>query len=81
MLMLLLVPVAGAQKVLPYAIPIMLSSCASDDPNLRQCAVYGLGVIAQHRPEAFRPVATEAIAAIMRMLSSHHAKCALPSTD
>ena len=65
---------AGAQRWLPHAIPIMLTACSSDDANLKQCAVYGLGIIAQHRPEAFRPIASDAISAIMTMLTNHAAK-------
>jgi importin-5 len=29
------------------------------DPDLRQAAVYGLGIAAQHRADAFRPVAQQ----------------------
>lgn len=66
---------AGAQQWLHQAIPFMLQGCQSPDANLRQCAVYGLGMIAQHRPEAFRPIATQAVSAIMTMLTSPQAKC------
>ena len=67
---------AGARQWLPHATPVLLSACSSPDANLRQCAVYGLGVIAQHRPEAFRSIAADAISAIMTMLTSATAKSA-----
>ena len=38
------------------------------DSNLRQCAVYGLGVAAQHQRAAFRPVAPSAVAALMSVI-------------
>lgn len=59
---------------MPHAIPVMLSSCTADDANLRQCAVYGLGVVAQHRPEAFRPITNDIVSAIMQIVTRQHSK-------
>ena len=36
------------------------ATCLLQDNDLRQAAVYGLGVAAQIRQEAFRPVASQA---------------------
>jgi len=38
------------------------------DGNLRQCAVYGLGVAAQHQRAAFAQVAQPAVAALMAVI-------------
>ena len=40
----------------------------TQDGNLRQCAVYGLGVAAQHQRAAFRQVAQPAVAALMAVI-------------
>ena len=44
------------------------ASCTVQDGNLRQCAVYGLGVAAQHQRAAFRQVAQPAVAALMAVI-------------
>ena len=44
------------------------------DGNLRQCAVYGLGVAAQHQPAAFRQVAPSALAALMAVIQKPGAR-------
>lgn len=43
------------------ASPTCLHCCPfhAQDPDLRQAAVYGLGIAAQHRADAFRPVAQQ----------------------
>ena len=42
--------------------------CVAQDGNLRQCAVYGLGVAAQHQRAAFAQVAQPAVAALMAVI-------------
>ena len=50
-----LLPVPGAAKYTAHALPHLLAGCADRDANVRQCAVYGLGVLAQLHPHAFAP--------------------------
>jgi len=51
-------------------LPVLLDASKNRDPNLRQCAVYGLGVLAQHRPEGFRQVATSAIQTLLAVINA-----------
>lgn len=58
---------APARQVLP----ILLEATRSDHADLRQCAVYGLGVMAAKAPaELFRPQAA-AVAEIMAGIIRH----------
>lgn len=53
----------------------MLLDAGSDrEPTLRQCAVYGLGVAAQHRPELFRPRLPEALALLLAVVQAPGAR-------
>lgn len=48
--------------------PVLLEACVSPHADLRQCAVYGVGIVAAKCGEGFRPylsVAMERISAIM----------------
>ena len=41
--------------------PVLLEACGAADPDLRQCSVYGLGVLAAKAPDTFRPLAAETL--------------------
>ena len=46
---------SGAAKYTAHVLPHLLAGCADRDGNVRQCSVYGLGVLAALRPQAFAP--------------------------
>ena len=56
-------------------LPVLLDASKSRDPNLQQCAVYGLGVLAQHRPKGFRQIAATAIQTLLNIISSPDSRC------
>jgi hypothetical protein len=55
-------------------LPVLLEASKNREPNLRQCAVYGLGVLAQHRPEGFRQVAATAIQTLLAVINAAHSR-------
>lgn len=57
-----------------HLVEVLLQGCRDSDANLRQCSVYGLGVLAQHRPEAFQSVAQTAVALMVEMISQPDAR-------
>ncbi|KAG2431232.1 hypothetical protein HXX76_009760 [Chlamydomonas incerta] len=62
---------AGMGKHFANVLPILLEATRSDHADLRQCAVYGLGVMAAKAPlELFRPQAA-AVAEIMAGIIRH----------
>jgi len=52
------------------AVPVLLQGCRDRAPAVRQSSVYGLGVLAEHRPEHFRPIAGEAVARMLEMITA-----------
>jgi hypothetical protein len=67
----------GAAKYLGPAVPRLLAGCAERDANVRQCAVYGLGVAASLHAQAFAPHATAALHAIVGIITAPGARRAL----
>lgn len=61
---------AGSAQYVSQAVPVLLEGCRDGNANVRQCSVYGLGVLAEHRPEHFRPIAGEAVARMLEMLAA-----------
>ena len=64
-------------------IPVLLDASKNRDPNLRQCAVYGLGVLAEFRPEGFRQIAATAIQTLLAVINDSDSRlqlseCLLP---
>ena len=55
-------------------LPVLLDASKNRDPNLRQCAVYGLGVLAEHRPEGFRQIAATAIQTLLAVINEPEAR-------
>jgi hypothetical protein len=58
----------GSDKLLPSIQPLLLQHCSSSEPTVRQCAVYGLGSLAEHKPAAFQAIATEAVSCIANIM-------------
>jgi hypothetical protein len=54
----------------PQLMPVLLDACGSSHSDLRQCAVYGVGLGASLAPEAFKPHAAAALAAVQAMLTA-----------
>lgn len=50
--------------------PVLLDACGSTHADLRQCAVYGVGLGASLAPEAFKPHTAAALAAVQAILSA-----------
>lgn len=50
--------------------PVLLDAAASGHADLRQCAVYGVGVCASLGPELFRPHAPAAYNVLAAMVSA-----------
>lgn len=65
---------AGSAKYMVQVLPVLLEASKNRDPNLRQCAVYGLGVLAEHRPEGFRQVAATAIQTLLAVINEPDAR-------
>ena len=63
------------------ALPILLAACSNPDADLRQCAVYGLGILAQHRSAAFQAIAAPALKAITDIIRAPHSRCVHPFMD
>lgn len=66
--------VVGSQKYMVQVLPVLLDASKHQEPHLRQCAVYGLGVLAQHRPEGFRQVAATAIQTLVSVITAPEAR-------
>lgn len=56
--------------------PLLLQHCRSPEPSVRQCAVYGLGTLAEHKPAAFQSIAGEALSCIAAMMQAPDARYA-----
>lgn len=50
--------------------PVLLDACGSPHSDLRQCAVYGVGVGASQSPELFKQHAPAALAAITAIITA-----------
>lgn len=65
---------AGRAKHAQQVYPILLEACGAADPDLRQCSVYGLGVLAAKAPELFKPIAAETLSRVMSIVQHPQAK-------
>lgn len=50
--------------------PVLLDAAGSSHADLRQCAVYGVGVGASLAPELFKPHAAAALAAVTSIIAA-----------
>jgi hypothetical protein len=55
-------------------LPVLMDGITSEHSDLRQCAVYGIGVLAAKAPEAFRPHVIDALNRIRTVVSAPDAK-------
>ena len=62
-------------------VPVLLAAAGPGPAQVRQSAVYGLGVLAQHHPSGFTPVAGQAVQALLAMLGSGAAHAGLANGD
>ncbi|KAG1673229.1 hypothetical protein FOA52_013109 [Chlamydomonas sp. UWO 241] len=65
---------AGRVKYAGQVVPVLLEACGADDPDLRQCSVYGLGVLASKSPELFKPIAQETLKRVLAIVQHPGAK-------
>ncbi|BDA40930.1 Importin-5 [Coccomyxa sp. Obi] len=65
---------SGAAKYLSYALPHLLEGCKDKDANVRQCSVYGLGIMAAMHQEAFRPNVPTALMHILGIITAPDAR-------
>lgn len=61
------------------AVPQLLAGCKDKDHNVRQCSVYGLGILAQQHHEAFRATLRDALVAILGIITAPGARCSTSS--
>lgn len=71
---------AGSQKYMAQVLPVLLEASKSQDASLRQCAAFGLGVLAEHRPEGFQQIAANAIQVLLQIINASDSRspCHLP---
>ncbi|CAL5227386.1 g10339 [Coccomyxa viridis] len=65
---------AGSAKYISDAVPQLLAGCKDKDHNVRQCSVYGLGILAQQHHEAFRATLRDALVAILGIITAPGAR-------
>ncbi|MEW5314066.1 MAG: hypothetical protein WDW38_005590 [Sanguina aurantia] len=59
---------AGRAKYLNQVLPILLECSSSEAVDLRQCAVYGLGILALKSPAQFKPAVPDALARVLAIV-------------
>ncbi|CAG9464330.1 unnamed protein product [Pedinophyceae sp. YPF-701] len=55
-------------------LPVYLECCSSKDSALRQCAVYGLGLVAQHATTKFVPACGQVLQTVVAMVQAPNAR-------
>jgi len=65
---------AGRAKYAGQVLPMLMEACTSEHADLRQCSVYGLGILAAKAPEFFRPYVGDALQRILAVISAPGAK-------
>jgi hypothetical protein len=51
-------------------LPVLLDACAASHADLRQCAAYGVGVVAAQAPDVLRPQAQAALARLLAIVQA-----------
>ncbi len=64
----------GANKYAFQILPLLLDGCRSPEASIRQSALYGLGSVAEHRPQLFQAVAQDALTRIMAVISAPNSR-------
>lgn len=65
---------AGRAKYHAQITPILLDALADDNPQLRQCAAYGIAVLASKGRDLFRPYVPEAMPRLLAQLARADAR-------
>lgn len=65
---------AGRAKYSQQVVPLLLEACGAQDADLRQCSVYGLGVLASKSPELFKPIAADTLARVLAIVQHPQAR-------
>lgn len=66
-------PQAG-RNCLPEFLPILMTGASNENPELRQCCIYGLGVVACHYPDVFQPYLQNVLSLLVAALQHPSAK-------
>ncbi len=64
----------GANKYAFQILPLLLDGCRSPEASIRQSALYGLGSVAEHRPQLFQAVAQDALTRIMAVITAPNSR-------
>ena len=72
---------AGSAKYMNDAVPQLIAGCKAKDHHVRQCSVYGLGILAQQHHEAFRASLQSALMAILGIVTAPGARSATSLTQ
>lgn len=63
-----------AARYYPQFLPVVLEACSSSQPDIRQAALYGIGVCAEHGAASFRPYVGEALRCLMSAVGAGDAR-------
>eukprot|EP01023_Acetabularia_acetabulum_P020767 TRINITY_DN20853_c0_g1_i5.p1 TRINITY_DN20853_c0_g1~~TRINITY_DN20853_c0_g1_i5.p1 ORF type:complete len:1109 (+),score=260.05 TRINITY_DN20853_c0_g1_i5:163-3489(+) len=63
---------AGLKYVNQF-MPVLVNGCASDNPDLRQCAVYGVGLVAERHPTLYPQFHPQVLECVMNILKDPNA--------
>eukprot|EP01024_Parvocaulis_polyphysoides_P034901 TRINITY_DN3090_c0_g2_i5.p1 TRINITY_DN3090_c0_g2~~TRINITY_DN3090_c0_g2_i5.p1 ORF type:complete len:431 (+),score=97.19 TRINITY_DN3090_c0_g2_i5:151-1293(+) len=58
----------GGLKYVNQFMPVLVNSCSSDNPDLRQCAVFGVGLVAERHPTLYPQYHAQVMDRIMAIL-------------
>ena len=64
----------GANKYAFQILPLLLDGCRSPEASIRQSALYGLGSVAEQRPQLFQAVAQDALTRIMAVITAPNSR-------
>jgi len=64
----------GAHKYLPTCLPSMLAGVTSESPYVRQAAIYGVGLVAEHAKVQFQNVCGQALQKLVAVASHPQAR-------
>jgi importin-5 len=64
----------GLHRHVERLVPLLLAGCDDRAEDIRQCSVYGLGLLAEHVPQAFGAVLPQALERIMKIIAHPEAR-------
>ena len=65
---------AETQPLIPTFLPFLMQALEDDEPSIRQCAAYGVGVLAEHGGDAFTQSVPDALQLLGAMVSTEGAR-------